>query len=100
MTTPVAASVSEVKGRWQGHYYVTVNGDRIKGCFDFNEAEGWADVWTLDAQGHVHLANPGDTEPAHHRITGAVLLVTDTPDLRAWFERHFPASAREEGAAT
>lgn len=93
--TPVAASAGDVKEGWLGRYHITVNGDRITECFDFNEAEGWVDVWTLDAQGRVHLASPGDDMPVHHRLTGAVLLVADTPELRTWFEEHFPASARE-----
>ena len=91
-TTAVAAHARDVGGIWASEYHITVNGARIEKCFNFNEAEGWADVWLLDENG-IPLRKQGSYELAHTHLTGEVLLVADTPEIRAWFEKHYPASA-------
>lgn len=85
MTIPVAFTVSEFPLR-DGR--ILVDGEPARRCFSCNEAEGWADVWTLNEQDRV-ISSGGTV--LHHRLHGVVTVETD-PQTRAFLEAQFPAS--------
>ena len=87
MSIPVAFSVKEYNIRNDG--YILLDGEPLTRCFNFNEAEGWADVWAKDEHGKAYTI--GD-RLAHERRHGVVQLVMSTPEGRAYVERMFPAA--------
>lgn len=83
---PVGFDVQEFNIRADGRIFL--DGEHLTHCFDFNEAEGWADVWAKDAEGHTKRV--GD-HIIHERRYGTVRLEMTTPECRAYVERMFPA---------
>lgn len=70
-------------------YFLMIGEERLRNCVDFNEAEGWADVYESDDAGNLRLS---DGTPCLRRVYGDVQLIAP-PDLRAWFEEHFAVTA-------
>lgn len=52
---------------------VTCDGQPVKWCRAANASEGWAEVYTPDAQGRKHVIS-GTNEVATHRIYGLVVI--------------------------
>lgn len=84
MTTPIRVHVDNLRAldRSLSDYFLMLGEERLRNCVDFNEAEGWADVWEADEQGRVV------GEPRLKRVHGVVRLYAP-PELRAWFEERF-----------
>ena len=85
---PVSASYDDVYrlGRDGESYIITLDGVKLDKCFDFNEAEGTAEVWITNERGGVIAFEDG--KPRSKTLHGDVRLVASSA-VRAWFEEHF-----------
>ena len=79
---PVAFSTSQFH---HPKLIITLDGQPVRKCFNVNEAEGWADVWSVNEQGKTYRIE-GTRTPASERRYG-VVTAECPPEIRAFLER-------------